>query len=137
LKCLHDLEEFQVLISSIKSGHRCRRGGWRRQHEEQADPEVPNYESAPSSTDSPVESEIKQEEEINEEPEIISSPPEEPSEPVQPDEPQQIEIPSEFEYLRAKVEIFHQMGFLDVKEALRALVATQGDVTMALERMLQ
>jgi tetratricopeptide (TPR) repeat protein len=124
LESLRELEGYQQVIASVKSGHRCK-SWWRFGAERPA-------EESEQSVEQPAE----QAAEESEQP--IEEPVEEPA--IEPEQPQSgyfASLPEEFEYLRTQLEVLAQMGFVELKQNLKALTGTKGDIAAAIERLLQ
>jgi tetratricopeptide (TPR) repeat protein len=132
LECLRSMPEYQEILSSIKSGHRGRRWCGRRREQQEAAPEEP-----------------KEEEKQPEPQEEVPAPPEEKPEPVPvaekpffeeifglPVAEEVQEFAEEFGKFKTQLEVFAAMGFVDLKENVKALLASHGDLNTALEKLL-
>jgi hypothetical protein len=134
LKPLRETFGFQELISTLKSGHRCR--GWRREwgapqpeQQQQAEPEQEQpEESAPEQPEQPAESI----------PEKFEEPALEQPEPVQEEEQVKEEEEEEGEEVdfRVQMGLLAEMGFICESQNIEALLRTGGNVTQALDLLI-
>lgn len=123
LDSLRELDAFKELIASIKTGHRCQKiarcGAAAEQPAEQP-LENPAEPIAEPVVKQPVPEVVEQA--VAEQSSVVA-------EFLQ-------QIPSEFEHLRTQLEVLAQMGFVELKQNLKALVSAKGDVTQALDNLL-
>jgi len=125
LKSLRDLDEFKEIISSIKSGHRCRRG-WRRDEpvarEPLVEPSVETNEQPVAMCANPAE-------------EFVNLPADKPVEVLPEAEPiVPFGIPEEY---KDQFETLSEMGFGPADTIMVVLHATEGNVDRALDMLLQ
>jgi len=122
LDSLRNLEAYQQILASIKSGHR--KGGKCGQNE----PE--------QSEEKPAESQFEPEPEVAQPEPVVEPEPEPVAE--QPSEAfHYFTIPQDFEHFRTQLEVLAQMGFVELNQNLQALASAQGDIAQTIERLLQ
>lgn len=133
LDSLRESDAYKEIIASVKSGHRCRRGEQSGESSEQT-----TEQPAEQTVEQPAEQSVEQPQPVEQQTEQVAEqlaeqPAEQPAE-----KPASFlsELPREFEYLKTQLEVLAQMGFVEMKQNLAALVSAKGDVTQALDKLL-
>jgi tetratricopeptide (TPR) repeat protein len=126
LDSLRELEGYKQIISSIKSGHRCR--GWWRFGAEQPEEEQPTEQQ--QTVEEPAAQPVEPQQ-------PVEVPSEEPAVEQPVAQPTVVLIPEEFEYLKPQIEVLQQMGFVEIQQNLKALLSSKGDIAKAIEKLLK